>query len=167
MQTRRERNAALVNQYIDSGLPWPCEPSRIAEWAINMGLWKAQSGTLIKQAANEFTDAMRNEYVIDPQGRRVRVKHAARVRREGIQVTLWGDWDSDPLFMAVSYAQRRRLIVGFAYQLKLDADSYNQNANTGRQIAMNFNFDPDIAEKEDIRVMEQINATGVPTPSRK
>lgn len=156
MQRRRERNAALVNQYIASGLPWPCEPRRIAEWAINRGLWKPQSETLVKQAAEEFTDAMRNEYITDPQGRRVRVKHAARVRREGKQVTLWGDWNSDPQFMAISFAQRRRLIVGEAYQLKIDADSYNQNANTGRQIAMNFNFESDIAEKEAIRVMELV-----------
>jgi hypothetical protein len=135
----------------------------IAEWAINSGLWKPQSGTLVKQAVGEFTDAMRNEYVTDPQGRRVRVKHAARVKREGKLITLWGDWDSDPLFMAISYAQRRRLIVGEAYQLKIDVDSYNQNANTGRQIAMNFNFDADIAEREAIRVMEQTNALA---PSR-
>ncbi len=166
MQPRRERNAAIVNRYIASGLPWPCEPSRIAEWAINIGIWKPQSETLVKQAVDEFTDAMRNEYITDPQGRRVRVKHAARVKREGKQVTLWGDWNSDPLFMAISYAQRRRLIVGEAYQLKLDVDSYNQNANAGRQIAMSFNFESDIAEKEAIRVMEQMKATGSQALSR-
>ena len=159
MQTRRKHNAAVVNQYIASGLPWPCEPSRIAEWAINKSLWSAQSETLVKQAAYEFTDAMRDEYITDPQGRRVRVKHAVRVKREGKQVTLWGDWDSGTQFIAISYAQRRRLIVGEAYQLKLDVDSYNQNANAGRQIAMNFNFEPDIAEKEAIRTMEQKQAT--------
>ena len=109
---------------------------------------------------------MRNEYITDPQGRSVRVKHAARVRREGKQITIWGNWDSDPQFMAISVAQRRRLIVGEAYQLKMDVDSYNQNANTGRQIAMNFNLDSGLAEKEVIRVMDQINATGVSSPSR-
>ena len=164
MKTRRERNAAIVNQYIASGLPWPCQPSRIAEWAINKNIWRPQSGTLVQEASDEFTDAMRNEYITDPQGRRIRVKHAARVRREGKQVTLWGDWNSEPLFMAISFAQRRRLIVGEAYQLKIDVDSYNQNANTGRQIAMSFDFESDIAEKEAIRVMEQTQATGSASP---
>jgi hypothetical protein len=103
---------------------------------------------------------MRNEYITDPQGRRVRVKHAARVKREGKQVTLWGDWNCDPQFMAISFAQRRRLVVGEAYQLKLDVDSYNQNANKGRQIAMSFNFESDITEKEAIREMDQAKLKG-------
>ena len=156
MGTRRERNTTLINAYIRSGREWPCEPREIAEWAINTRRWEAKAEDLVKKAVDEFTDAMRNEYFTDPQGRRVRVKHAARVKREGKQITLWGDWNSDPQFMAISYAQRRRLIVGEAYQLKLDVDSYNQNANQGRQVEMNFNFDSDIEEKEAIRVMERI-----------
>ena len=96
---------------------------------------------------------MRNEYFTDPQGRRVRVKLAVRVKRAGKQLTLWGDWNAGPQFIALSYAQRRRLIVGEAYQLKLDVDSYNQNRNPGHQIEMSFNFEADLAEKEAIREM--------------
>ena len=154
MQNQRERNAAVVNKYIAAGLTWPCEPRRIAEWAINKGLWKPHSESLVKQASDELTDAMRNEYFTDPQGRRVRVKVAVRVKREGKQLTLWGDWNADPQFIALSYAQRRRLIVGVAYQLKLDVDSYNENRKPVPQIQISFNFESDLAEKEAIREME-------------
>lgn len=80
MTTHRDRNIALVNRYIASGETWPVEPRRIAEWALNHDLWKPPVETLVKKATDEFTDAMRNEYVTDPQGRKVRVKLAFRIK---------------------------------------------------------------------------------------
>lgn len=164
MPTQRERNTALVNQYIAAGQPWLAEPRAIALWAMNKSLWKPPVETLVKQAVEEFTDAMRNEYFTDPQGRRVRAKLAARVKREGKQVTLWGDWNSNPQFVAISYAQRRRLIVGECYQLKIDVDSYNQNRNPERLIQISFNFESDLAEKEAIREMDQAKGKGSVSP---
>ena len=130
----------------------------MARWALNKQIWEPRVESLIKQAAEEFADAMRNEYFIDPQGRTVRVKYAARVMRDGKQVTLWGDWNSSPEFMAVSYAQRRRLIVGGCDRLKLDVDSYNDNSNKGRPIQMKFDFEADLAEKEAMREFEREQA---------
>ncbi len=155
METQRERNISLINNYIASGQPWPVEPKTIAVWGMNRNLWKPRTETLVKHATKELTDAMRNEYFTDAQGRRVRAKHAARVKREGKQITLWGEWNSSPEFMAVSFAQRRRLIVGEADQLKIDVDSYNQNANKGRPIQMGFDFGPDLAEREAMREFER------------
>ena len=154
MVTQRERNISLIKSYIASGQPWPAEPKTIAVWGMNRQLWQPRTETLIRQATKELTDAMRNEYFTDPQGRRVRAKHAARVKREGKQITLWGDWDSSPEFFAISAAQRRRSIVGQCDQLKTDVESYNQNANKGRPIQMNFDFRPDLAEKEAMRDWE-------------
>ena len=169
MTTQRERNIALVNQYIASGGTWPVEPRRIAEWALNKGAWKPPAESLIKKAVEEFTDAMRNEYVTDPQGRRVRAKIAVRVKRDGKQITLWGDPASDPHLVRLSYAQRRRLIVGECYQLKLDVDSYNQNRNTDRPVQISFNFESDLQEKEAIRELDQMkemkNLSQVPSLS--
>ena len=160
MTTQREHNIALVNRYIASGGAWPIEPRRIAEWALNLGLWKPPAETLVKQAIDELTDAMRNEYVTDPQGRRIRAKIAARVKRDGRQVTLWGDQESDPQFVRLSFAQRRRLIVGECYQLKLDVDSYNQNRNTEQPVRITFDFEPDLQEKEAIREMDHLKERG-------
>lgn len=158
METQRERNLSLIKSYITSGQPWPAEPRTIAVWGMNRKLWQPRTETLIKQATKELADAMRNEYFTDPQGRRVRAKHAARVNREGKQTTLWGDWSSPREFMAISFAQRRRLIVGECDQLKIDVDSYNENANNGRPIQMSFNFEADLAEKEAMREFERAAA---------
>ncbi|MCH8190916.1 MAG: hypothetical protein IIC80_06130 [Chloroflexi bacterium] len=155
MSTQRERNLALVNRYIASGESWPAEPRSIAVWALNKKLWQPRLEDLLKEAARDFSDAMRNEYITDPQGRQVRVKHAARVKRDGRQTTLWGDWNSSAQFMQVSFAQRRRLVVGECNQLKMDVDSYNENANQESQLEMSFNFEPDLAEKAAVREFER------------
>lgn len=165
MPRQRDRNIALVNRYIASGGTWPVEPRRIAEWALNQRLWTPPVETLVKQATEEITDAMRNEYLTDPQGRRVRAKIAARVKREGKQITLWGDQDSDPQFVRLAFAQRRRLVVGESYQLKLDVDSYNENRNPDRPIEISFNFEPDLREKEAIREMDQLKELGSLSPT--
>ena len=159
METQRGKNIALINSYIASGQPWPAEPKAIALWGMNNKLWLPRIDKLVNQATEELTDAMRNEYFTDPQGRRVRAKHAARVKREGKRMTLWGDWTSPPEFMTVSFAQRRRLIVGECDQLKTDVYSYNQNANEGRAIQMSFDFGPDLAEREAMRDFDAARVT--------
>lgn len=159
MPTRREQNIAIVNRYLATGEAELVEPRRLAEWAINLGLWKAPSETLVKKAMEDFSDAMRNEYVTDPQGRRIRAKVAARVKRDGKQTTLWGGLDSDPQFLRLAFAQRRRLIVGECYQLKLDVDSFNQNRNTDRPVQISFDLEPDLREKESIREMDLLKET--------
>ena len=155
MGTQRERNISMIKSYIASGQPWPAEPKSIAVWGMNKKLWQPRLDTMVKQATKELTDAMRNEYFTDSQGRRVRAKYATRIKREGKQTTLWGDWTSPPEFMAVSFAQRRRLIVGECDQLKIDLDSYNQNANKSRPIQMSFDFAPDLAERDAMRDWER------------
>ena len=57
--------------------------------------------------------------------------------------------------MQVSFAQRRRLVIGECNQLKMDVDSYNENANQGSQLEMSFNFEPDLAEKAAVREFER------------
>jgi hypothetical protein len=46
---------------------------------------------VVDMCADQLARAMREEYITDPQGRRVRSKHAARVKRHGQQITLWAD----------------------------------------------------------------------------
>jgi hypothetical protein len=42
--------------------------------------------------AEDLSDALREEYYVDPQGRHVRTKYAARVLdTEGVQSTLWAN----------------------------------------------------------------------------
>jgi hypothetical protein len=50
--------------------------------------------------------------------------------------------------MQLAFQQRRQQIVGDCRQLKMDVDSYNQNANSGEPIQMIFDFTLDLAEIE-------------------
>jgi hypothetical protein len=91
--------------------------------------------------------ALREEYIVDRQGRTVRAKHAAR----GDQGVLWV-WDdirtATPEHMQMALQQRRQQIVGDCRQLKNDADSFNENYNTGGPIQLSFDFTEDLAELE-------------------
>ena len=96
---------------------------------------------------DELAKAMREEYFTDPQGRRVRAKHAAKFFKEGKQTTLWGDIRTEGRsFMAVSFQNRRQAILGDCHQLKTDLDSYNQNVNAEEPIQVIFDFTTDLAE---------------------
>ena len=88
---------------------------------------------------------MREEYIIDPQGRKVRAKHAARIK----QGVLWDDIRTASLeHMHISFQQRRQQIVGDCKQLKLDVDSYNDNKNDSKPIQLVLDFTLDVAEAE-------------------
>lgn len=147
--SHREQMQRLVQTYIEAGQPWPAETKQMATWAIEQGLWQAHRDALVVQCAEELSRAMREEYHTDPQGRRVRTKHAARMRVNGQQTTLWGDIrTADRKHMEVAFANRRAQIVGDCRQLKNDVDSFNQNANDGVPIQTVFDFTDDLAESE-------------------
>jgi hypothetical protein len=121
----------------------------IARWAIKTGLWAPQPGSVIDQCAEELSRAMREEYYTDPQGREVRAKHAARIKENGKQITLWADIRSaTPAHMERAFGQRRKQILGDCKQLKADVDSFNDNRNPENPIQVVFDFTLDLAEIE-------------------
>jgi hypothetical protein len=94
---------------------------------------------------------MREEYITDPQGRRVRAKHAAMRLQGEIQLTLWDDIrTAGKEHMEVAFQQRRQQIVGDCKQLKTDVDSFNDNNKQGAVIQLTLNFTNDVAEAEAI-----------------
>lgn len=147
MATLKEQMQDITNRYMRSGEPWPATTEQIARWVISQKLWSPQPSSLIKQCAEQLAEAMRAEYFTDPQGRRVRAKHAARMSQGGEQITLWADIRTAPRrHMEIALQQRRQQILGDCHQLKIDVDSYNQNDNPGPQIEMVFDFTTDLAE---------------------
>lgn len=149
MSTKTEQNQQLVRNYIDAGNSWPASKRDIAAWAISTGEWMPSRASLIAQCADELGRAMREELITDPQGRRVRAKHAATVGYGPSQQTLWADIRTAPQeHMATAFQQRRRAIVGDCRQLKLDVDSYNDNAKPVEHIQLAFDFTEDLAEIE-------------------
>ena len=148
MASYTEQLQRIVTNYIKSGKTWPASTREMAAWAIRERLWEAHPSALINQCADQLARAMREEYITDPQGRRVRAKHVARRERSGEQTALWADIrTASREHMEVAFQQRRRQIVGDCRQLKADVDSYNENRSKDNPIQMIFDFTYDIEER--------------------
>ena len=145
-----EQLQRIVNQYVAAGRPWPATSREVARWALDTGAWQPQPADLVNQCADQLSRAMREEYTVDPQGRTVRSKHAARVPDgEGHQMTLWADIrTASPAHMEVAFQQRRQQIVGDCRQLKADVDSFNENAKPPTCLQLVLDFTHDVAELE-------------------
>lgn len=146
-----EQNKKIVSQYREAGQPWPASSTDIARWAIGRKLWQIHPGAIIRQCADQLSAAMREYFVTDPQGRRVRLMHAAPYPKNGRQYLLWDDMrTASHKHMHMAFQQRRQQIVMDCQQLKMDADSYNQNYNKETPIQMIFDFRLDLQELEVI-----------------
>ena len=83
-----EQLQRIVRLYREDEQPWPARSRAIAAWAISQNLWKPQPGALVSQCASQLSRALREEYITDSQGRRVRTKHSARVEKNGELIVL-------------------------------------------------------------------------------
>jgi|GEM_PF-230332 len=163
-----DRMLQLVNRYKAAGEPWPAEAHVMAEWAVRSERWTPEHYSIVAHLADQMARAMRETYETDPQGRRVRALHVARVTRNGKQMSLWvGMHDREvpghPHLMTIAFQQRRQQIVGDCQQLKTDVDSYNDNDNPGKQISIVFDFTADLEEAElmkSLRPGSSVAATG-------
>ncbi|MBT3821914.1 MAG: hypothetical protein HOM52_11005 [Rhodospirillaceae bacterium] len=139
----------IVSLYRLAGEPWPAASKAIGEWAIKQRLWELPESAALARCAEDISRAMREEYMTDPKGRRVRVKHPATVKVPGGQMVLWDDMrTASPEHMRISFQQRRQQIVGDCRQLKVDVDSYNDQNSENPPIQMVFDFTMDLAELE-------------------
>jgi hypothetical protein len=143
-----DQNQRIITKYRQSGEPWPATAVEIARWAIARRLWDIHPSKVVRQCAEQIAEAMREEYIDDPQGRRVRVKHAAPYDLQGKLAFKWDDMrTAKHEHMETSFAHQRQQIVGNCYHLKSAIDSYNENWNkSGRPIQGYFDFTDDLAE---------------------
>jgi hypothetical protein len=88
--------------------------------------------------------------VKDNQGRSVRKYYAARVRENEQLVMKWDDLNAERPFMEVAAANRRNQVLGQCWQLKNDIDSYNERRCPDQPIQMDFNFNVDLEELEQL-----------------
>lgn len=147
--TYNEQMQRLADRYMRETGRTEVTAREIAIWAIENDHWKPQPSILVRQCADEFSRAMREDYLTDPQGRRVRVKHVAIIHKDREQIPLWADMRfATRKHMETAFQQRRQSIVGDCKQLKNDIDSYNENFNPGTPIQILFDFTEDLHEAE-------------------
>lgn len=147
MSTYAQQMQTIVSKYQKAGNEWPATARQIAAWAVRNKLWEPHIERVVSQCSEDLARAMREEYIKDAQGRTIRAKHAARLKKDGEQQVLWADIRTAPReHMEIAFQQRRGQIVGDCWQLKRDVDSYNQNQNCGEPIQIVFDFNDDLAE---------------------
>ena len=150
-KTRKDHLRDIYNDY-RSEHPYEVEvdPDDVAAWAIRNDHWYPKPRNLRKQCASELTEALREDFEEDPQGRRVRKNHAVRSKTaDGKQQVLWADIkEASPQHMRTSLQQRRRGVLSDCAQLKRDTDSYNENNDHGVSIPMTYDFSEDLFEME-------------------
>lgn len=151
--TYKEQLQRIVAEYRGNAQPWPATSHEMAVWAIETGRWHPQRSAMLRKCAEELSDAMREEYITDLQGRRVRSKHVARYGDGSAQMPLWADIRTASRdHMEIAFQQRRQQILGDCRQLKNDVDSFNDNYNGGQALQMVFDFTDDLAEDELARM---------------
>ena len=147
MASYTQQMQRLVDDYIQAGGTWPTTTRAVAAWAIANRLWQPQQSAIIAQCADHLSRALREEYMTDPQGRRVRTKHPAPTQQNGKQMVFWDDIRTAPReHMHAAFQTRRRQIVGDCHQLKTDVESFNDNYNIAQPIQMIFDFTQDLDE---------------------
>ena len=117
------QNQRTIREYRKVGEPWPATAKDIAEWAIRTQKWEMQQSAYARRCAEDMAEAMREEYYTDKGGRRVRLYHPARIKRQGELLTEWDDIRSARSHMQLSFQHARRKIAGECRQLKTDLDS--------------------------------------------
>ena len=150
----REDLQKLVARYRAEGNPWPADNRSLAAWMIAHRHWEPELKSSVDLLAPQISRALREEYVTDPQGRRIRRNHAIREVKEMAdgrheQMTFWVSLDTaTPEQMQTAFQQRRHQILGDCRQLKTDVDSYNDNNQDGAMVQMVFDFTEDLEELE-------------------
>lgn len=139
----------LADEYTRNGGTWPLEATTVAEWAVRTKRWTPTPDDAVKLFREQFSRAMREEYATDSEGRRIRTKHAVRVKDGSRQIVLWDDIRTAPhSHMVRAFQQRRDQIVGDCRQLKNDVDSYNDARPEFEDIQLVLDFTLDMVELE-------------------
>lgn len=125
------------------------DPHDLAAWAYRNGLHKPNPKTIIDLIAKDIAQVFREEYRTDKHGRRYRAKHAVTNKQGNKTMSLWADMDDTEApheHFQKSFAQRRSQVVGDCFQLKIDADVYNEKRKPLEPIQIVLDFTLDVEE---------------------
>jgi hypothetical protein len=159
--SRKEQNLNLVKQFEKEHQRKPFELHEIYRWAKKKGLWEAPADLAEKKFVEEVARDLREVYIDDGEGGRVRYYHAV-IKGNGAQGTLWANvWDSPKPNLEKGFSQRRQQSLGDCRQLKADINFVNKKRFQDAPITMSFNFDEDLAEEEALKRLREEGEEGV------
>jgi hypothetical protein len=152
MATKTERLQQIWHKYDADREHKPSSAREAVAWAVTEGILELPEIDPYDVLAGQMSQALRDEYGTDSQGRRYRVNHAVRVTKAGVQYTFWAAMGFAPHeHMEKAFTQRREQIVGDNVQLKIDVDVYN-DMNLGKrpEIQLVLDYSEDVAERQEI-----------------
>jgi hypothetical protein len=157
MPTKTEKLQSVWHKYDAERSHKPTSAREAVEWAVREGLLDLPDVDPYDVLAGQMSQALREEYAEDEQGRRYRVNHAVRVSKSGVQYTFWGVMGfASHDHMEKAFSQRREQIIGDNVQLKTDVDVYNDfNRGKRPQIQLVLDYTDDVAEREVMRKVPQ------------
>ncbi len=150
MPTKVERLQQIWHKYDEERSHKPTSAREAVEWAVKEGLLDLPEVDPYDILAGQMSQALREEYSQDSQGRRYRLNHAVRVSKAGVQYTFWGVMGfASHEHMEKAFAQRREQIVGDNAQLKTDVDVYNDLVRGKHpSVQLLLDYTDDVAERE-------------------
>lgn len=149
MATKNEQAVDILDRYIAEVNDQPVSMDEVAEWALSKGLFRPEPRDIRKICRDALAEGARSQKRFDGK-RWYRAKHSVRTNVGGVQLSLWADIDLNAShgFMEKSVSQRRRAIVDDCFQLKMDADHYNDLHPEREPIQPILDFSEDVAERE-------------------
>lgn len=149
MATRNEQSADILDRYLSEVNPEPVSLDEVAEWALSEGLFNPEPRDLKKICRDAIAQGARAQKRFDGK-RWYRAKHSLRTNVGGVQLSLWADIDKNAShgFMEKSIGQRRRSIVDDCFQMKMDADHFNEANPEFEPIQPVLDFSEDVDERE-------------------
>jgi hypothetical protein len=139
----------ILDAYVAETGNHDVDNNMVAAWAYSKGLLQPQRADVVKQLARALSRAARQDYVEDEKGEPVRVRHPYRILKGEKQEVFWFKIDdTTPEKMRLSSQQRRKGMAADVFQADRDLKYYNKNFNPGDPILLSWNFDPDVAERE-------------------
>lgn len=121
--------------------------AELAEWAVRTGRYEPPRDLVMRKCREDYSRAMREYYVNDPDGQPVRVKHARRVTRGEKQTYLWADIrTASREKIEACFRQRREQVVGECRQLDRDCRYWNGINPQEKAIQLVFDFSDDVEE---------------------
>ena len=149
MATKNEQSVDILDRYLQEVTDDPVSLYEVAEWAIKKGLFRPAPQDLTKICRDAIAQGARTQKRFDGK-RWYRAKHSVRSNVGGVQLSLWADIDKNASygFMEKSIGQRRRSIVDDCFQMKMDADHFNEANPKKEPIQPVLDFTDDVAERE-------------------
>jgi len=149
MATKNEQFADILDRYLSEVNSDPVSLDEVAEWALSEGLFNPEPRDLKKICRDAIAQGARAQKRFDGK-RWYRAKHSLRTNVGGIQLSLWADIDKNAShgFMEKSIGQRRRSVVDDCFQMKMDADHFNEANPLLEPIQPVLDFSEDVAERE-------------------